>query len=73
LGSSAVHLIQALTEAGDLKPEVVRSISRACRRYEFIEKLLSHSLLDAGFELSQLAGWLHRLVPGFRLVLAWRY
>ena len=68
LGSSAVHLIQALTEAGDLKPEVVRSISRACRRYEFIEKLLSHSLLDAGFELSQLAGWLHRLVPGFRLV-----
>ncbi|MBW2736546.1 MAG: hypothetical protein JRH20_29510 [Deltaproteobacteria bacterium] len=64
LVASAAALVQALAEAGTL----ARSVLGARRRLELVEAVAGALLVEPGRKLGALAGWIHRIVPGLRLV-----
>lgn len=62
--SSARVVVQALVTSG-----VALGRAADCRsRSELVAEMVREKLLPAGRPLAGLAGWLHRLVPGLRLV-----
>jgi hypothetical protein len=69
LRSSALSLTQALSETGATAvAEVVRVTGIDCSRSELLEALAQHALVEPMQKLQQLAGWVHRVAPGLRLM-----
>lgn len=62
--SSARCVVQALVTSGVALGRAAGSRSRA----ELLAEMVREGLLSAGRPLSELAGWLHRVVPGLRLM-----
>ena len=62
--SNARCVIQALVTSGVALKQGTESSSRAA----LLAAMVSEKLLSARRPLAELAGWLHRLVPGLRLV-----
>jgi hypothetical protein len=68
LRTSALALTQALSEAGAAVTVVLQAIGIDCSRVELIEALSRNGAIEPGRKLQQLAGWIHRVVPGLRLM-----
>ncbi len=64
LVASAAALVQALAEAGTLPRLVLAARSRS----ELVEAVAEACLVEARNKLGALAGWIHRVVPGLRLM-----
>ena len=62
--SSAGCVVQALVTSGVVLEGAAESRSRA----DLLAAMVREKLLSARRPLAELAGWLHRLVPGLRLV-----
>lgn len=67
LRSSARVLVQVLAGAGAAICGVLERLTVACTRAELVDGLAGDGLLMARQKTAQLAGWIHRLVPGLRL------
>jgi hypothetical protein len=69
LRSSALALTQALSDTGEAAvAEVVAAAGIDCSRLHFAEALSQSGLTEPGRKLEQLACWIHRVVPGLRLM-----
>jgi len=68
LHSSAKVLIQVLTATGSPIISVLRSVSESCTRVELIEALLREGFVRSTHRLAECAAFIHRLVPGIRLM-----
>lgn len=68
LASSALVLTQALIEAGAAVEVVLRELGAWCTRRELVEALAGAGVLDRQRKLGHLACWIHRIVPGLRLM-----
>jgi len=69
LGASAAQLIQVVSAAaGQEVTELLRLTGTACDRAAFVDAVAEVGLGAPAAKLHQLAGWLHRLVPGIRLM-----
>jgi hypothetical protein len=68
LQASAVVLMQSLAEAGALLPAILKELGIDCTRLELVEALARHGVTTATRKLEELAGLLHRLTPGLRLM-----
>ncbi len=68
LGSSAVVLTQALAARGAQVEAVLRALGAWCTRAELVEALASTGRIEKRLKLEQLACWIHRLMPGLRLM-----
>jgi hypothetical protein len=68
LRSSARVLTQALADVGTEVASVLRRLTVECSRRILIETLVREGLLAAGRKLGELAAWIHRVVPGVRLM-----
>ncbi len=70
LALTAVQLSQLLVSAaGEAVATVVSTVvSPTCSRGQFAFALTTAGLLEAGHPLELLAGWVHRLMPGVRLM-----
>jgi len=68
LESSAVVLMQSLAEAGALLPAILKELGIDCSRLELVEALSCHGVTIATRKLEELAGLLHRVTPGLRLM-----
>ena len=62
--ASAAALVQGLAEAGRLPGSVLD----ARRRRELVEAVAAALLVEPQRKLGALAGWIHRIVPGLRLM-----
>jgi len=61
-------LIQALVESGEDAASVIRELGIGCSRRELVEGLAVAGLVDEQCKLGQLASWVHRVVPGVRVM-----
>lgn len=68
VAASAIVLTQALAQCGAPVLAVIASLGAACSRAQLIEGLADRGLLDSPTKMAQLASWIHRLVPGVRLM-----
>jgi hypothetical protein len=68
LESSAIVLTQALTEAGALSQAILKELGIKCTRLKLVEALARHGITTARRKLEELAGLLHRVAPGLRLM-----
>ena len=68
LSSSAVVLTQALAAHGAQVGAVLRRWGAWCARADLVETLADAGVIDKRLKLQQLACWIHRLVPGLRLM-----
>lgn len=68
LGSSASVLMQALVATGAQVGAVLRCLGAWCSRAELVEALAEVGRVEKRLKLEQLACWIHRLVPGLRLM-----
>lgn len=68
LGASALVLIQALLAAKAPVPGVFSALGGWCPRGELVEGLARAGQLEKKRKLEDLACWIHRLVPGVRLM-----
>ncbi len=68
LRSSALVLTQALAGVGAAVDSVLTAVGVACSRGELVDALAAGGVLEGGRKLEQLAGWVHRMVPGIRLM-----
>jgi len=68
LASSALVLTQALGEAGAKVDPVLKQLGAWCTRGELVEALAQAGLVETKRKLQDLACWIHRLVPGLRLM-----
>ena len=68
LNASAVSLTQALSEAGVAVAAMLQMTGIDCSRRELVEAVVQHGLTLPGRKLEDLACWVHRLVPGIRLM-----
>jgi hypothetical protein len=68
LCSSARLLTQVLAGIGAGIAEVLGRLSVDCSRLELLGELVRAGLLRAACRVAQLAGWIHRAVPGLRLM-----
>jgi hypothetical protein len=66
--ATAVVLTQALAECGGEVVEVVKRTGSWCSRCELVEALAGCELVGRRCKLGQLACWVHRLVPGVRVM-----
>jgi len=66
--ASAVQLTQVLAVVGGDVVEVLGRVGTACTRAELIEGLAAAGVVAPGRKLEHLAGWVHRLMPGIRLM-----
>lgn len=65
---SAALLVQVLSDATAAIVDVVTEVGVVCTRAALIESLARLELIDCERKLDHFAGWLHRLVPGVRLL-----
>lgn len=68
VAATAIVLTQALAECGASVLAVIGSLGAGCSRRQLIEGLAERGLLDRQTKMAQLACWIHRLVPGVRLM-----
>lgn len=68
LASSALVLVQALVGAGAHVGSVLKELGAWCTRGELVEALAQAGLVGKESKLQDLACWIHRLVPGLRLM-----
>lgn len=68
LDSSALVLVQALAATGSEAGAVLRDLGAWCTRAELVETLAKAALVEKQRKLEGLACWIHRLVPGLRLM-----
>jgi hypothetical protein len=68
LFSGADGLIQVLVSSGIRISTVLRNLSESCSRIELVEELVRQGFLTETHNLSEFAGFIHRLVPGIRLM-----
>lgn len=68
LRATAAQLTQILATAGQRVTEVLGRVGTACSRAELVDALAAVGLVEPAAKLHQLAAWLHRLVPGIRLM-----
>ncbi len=68
LASSALVLTQALVGAGEAVQAALEQLGAWCTRGELVEALAGGGLVDKQLKLEHLACWIHRLVPGLRLM-----
>jgi hypothetical protein len=66
--ASAIVLTQALAESGGEVVAVVQDLGAWCSRRELVESLATAGVVDSRCKLGHLASWVHRLVPGIRLM-----
>ena len=64
----ATVLTQALAESGCEVAAVIADLGSQCSRGELIEALERADLVDKRHKAGQLACWVHRLVPGIRVM-----
>lgn len=65
---SALVLTQALVGAGAAVSDVIGRVGMDCTRGELVDALAAADVVQGPRKLEQLAGWIHRLVPGVRLM-----
>ncbi len=65
---SALVLTQVLAGAGAAVADVVGQVGMDCTRGELVDALATAGVVQGPRKLEQLAGWIHRLVPGVRLM-----
>jgi hypothetical protein len=69
LRSSALALTQALSDASEAAvADVVAAIGIDCSRLDLVEALSQSGQTEPRRKLEQLAGWVHRVAPGLRLM-----
>ncbi len=68
LDSSALVLTQALAATGAQAEAVLRGLGAWCSRADLVEVLAGVGRVEKRLKLEQLACWIHRLVPGLRLM-----
>ena len=68
LCATAILLTQLLAAAGHQVVEVLGTTGTACSRAELVDALAAAGLVEPARKLEQLAGWVHRLAPGVRLM-----
>lgn len=68
LGSSARVLVQALVAGGAEVSAVLNQLGAGRTRCEWVEALALANLVEKECKLEDLACWIHRLVPGLRLM-----
>lgn len=68
LRASARVLLQALVDTGAEVTSVIGRLTMESSRRSVIDALAGEGLLTAGRKLGELAAWIHRLVPGVRLM-----
>ena len=68
LSSSALVLTQAFAATGAQVGTMWRDLGAWCTRAELVEALAGEGLIEKRLKLEQLACWIHRLVPGLRLM-----
>jgi DNA-directed RNA polymerase subunit N (RpoN/RPB10) len=66
--ASAWVLTQALVESGEDAASVIRELGIGCSRRELVEGLAGAGVVDEQQKLGQLASWVHRVVPGLRVM-----
>ena len=66
--SSAVVLSQVLVDGGGEVATVVQGLGSWCNRLELIEGLSQAQVLSSQRKLGELACFIHRLVPGVRVM-----
>lgn len=66
--ASALALTQALAACGAAVWSVIAARGAGCSRRDLVEGLAAAGILAAPRKLGQLAGWIHRLVPGVRVM-----
>lgn len=67
LRASAAQLTQLLATTGLAAAEVIGRTGSAGTRAELVDAFAVAGLVAAARQLEQVAGWIHRLVPGIRL------
>ncbi len=68
LWAVASVLTQALVESGEDAASLIRELGIGCSRQELVEGLAGAGLVDEQRKLGQLASWVHRIVPGVRVM-----
>jgi len=68
LAATAIVLTQVLAECGEAVQAVIAPLGGGCSRGQLIDGLADRGLLDGRTKMAQLASWIHRLVPGVRLM-----
>jgi len=61
-------LSQALVESVEEAAPVIRELGIGCSRRQLVEGLAGAGLVEQQHKLGQLASWVHRLVPGVRVM-----
>lgn len=67
LAASASVLVQALAEVGVALRTLLNEVGARCTRAEMVDVLARMGVVEEGCRYQALAGWIHRIVPGFRL------
>ena len=65
---SALVLVQVLGESASFFEEVLADLGLACTRAQLVESLADGGLVEPERKLADVASWVHRLVPGVRLM-----
>jgi hypothetical protein len=65
---SALMLTQTLAGAGVAVADVIGRVGMDCTRGELVDALAASGVIGGPRKLAQMAGWLHRLAPGVRLM-----
>ena len=65
---SALILTQTLAGAGAAVADVIGRVGMDCTRGELVDALAASDVIQGPRKLEQLAGWIHRLAPGVRLM-----
>jgi hypothetical protein len=68
LTAVATVLTQALAESGGEVAAVVADLGPQCSRGDLVEALPRAGLLEKRHKMGQLACWIHRIVPGIRVM-----
>ena len=68
LASSAVVLVLALAAVGASVEVLLNEVGARCSRAEMVDVLARTDVVGEECKYQALAGWVHRIVPGFRLV-----
>lgn len=65
---SARVLLQVLAGAGAAVADVIGHVGLDCTRGELVDALAAAGVVQGPRKLEEVAGWIHRLVPGVRLM-----
>ena len=68
LATIAIVLTQAFAESNAEVSSTVADLGVWCSRSELVEGLADAKLLERNHKLGDLAGWIHRLTPGIRVM-----